>query len=142
MINEYIGAIQEERFEYKGFPCVVIMQAGCFRTGYVGIPKTHEKYGIHYNNLDIDCHGGLTYSNNTLIFQDDKDTWWIGFDTAHYGDGKDFESARELFKDYPKTLEQISHLEEVENMFPTYDMYASLDYCKNECMKIVEQLIN
>jgi hypothetical protein len=54
--------------------------------GYVGIPKSHPLYGKHYSDDEVenlDAHGGLTHSGED---QDDKDTWWFGFDCSHGGD--------------------------------------------------------
>lgn len=135
------GAIQEERFEYKGFTCVILMQAMAFRTGYVAIPKGHELYHIDYNDISICCHGGLTYSRPYLVDQNDEDTWWIGFDTGHYGDGYDYDVAIDLFKDYPETVEQINRIKELNCGFNDYFMARSLQYCKKECEAIVDQII-
>lgn len=132
----YIGAITEKRFEYRGFPCVVIMQALCFRTGYVGVPK-----GRALNLDDIDCHGGITYSRHSLIGQEDTDRWWIGFDTGHAFDGYDVEGAKKLFKDYPETLKEIEKTIEFAcaliNQYPA----ATLEYCEEQCRSIVDQVI-
>lgn len=35
-----MACIQEKRFDYNCFPCVVLFQSMGHRTGYVGIPKT------------------------------------------------------------------------------------------------------
>lgn len=54
--------------------------------GYVGIPKNHPLWGKHYSDdetMYIHTHGGLTHSGED---QDDKDTWWFGFDCSHGGD--------------------------------------------------------
>lgn len=80
--------IVEERFEYKGFPCVVLFQSLGFRTGYVGLPKGHKYYGKHYDLIPVDCHCGLTYGDYNLCGQVDKDTYWIGFDCGHCCDKK------------------------------------------------------
>src|SRR3990167_548793 len=32
--------------------------------GYLGVPPNHPWYGKHYNNIDCDVHGGLTYSEH------------------------------------------------------------------------------
>ena len=140
-IDSYKGAIQEKRFEYKGFPCVVLMQALGFRTGYVGIPKGHELYGVGYGNIDIDCHGGLTYSSNYLIDQNDDDMWWIGFDCGHYCDGYDMDRAVELFKDYPEVIKQINSMQEIDifNIY-TSEHAKSLKFCEEQCRLIVDQL--
>lgn len=65
--------IEEERFEYKGFPCVVLFQQMGFGTGYVGLPKGHKYYGKEYDSIPVDCHCGLTYSDNNLHHQTDTD---------------------------------------------------------------------
>jgi hypothetical protein len=54
--------------------------------GYVGITKSHPLWGKHYSDDEtenLDAHGGLTHSGED---QDDKDTWWFGFDCSHGGD--------------------------------------------------------
>lgn len=136
----YVGAITEKRFEYKGFPCVVVMQALCFRTGYVGVPKGHVLYGNAEAPESIVCHGGVTYCRHSLIGQNDKDIWWIGFDTGHCWDGYDEKAARELFKDYPETLKAINQ-SKVYRMFQSEYPAATLEYCEEECRNMVEQII-
>lgn len=44
--------------------------------GYVTVPKKHHYYGLSYNDVMANVHGGLTYS--------DKGTF--GFDCSHAGD--------------------------------------------------------
>jgi hypothetical protein len=48
--------------------------------GYIVLPKFHQYDGIHYNNIPVEVHGGLTYS------QYENGNWVIGFDTCHVGD--------------------------------------------------------
>lgn len=88
--------IVEERFEYKGFLCVVLFQPMGYRTGYVGLPKGHKYYKKDYNKLPIDCHCGLTYSREYLYGQEDKETWWIGFDCGHICDSRDIDSVKNI----------------------------------------------
>jgi hypothetical protein len=54
--------------------------------GYVAVPPTHPAYKIYYDNIDIDIHGGLTYSQYGNGKIAPKDWWVFGFDTAHYND--------------------------------------------------------
>lgn len=56
--------------------------------GYVGLPKNHMLFGLHYDiiNESIDVHGGLTWSADHLPNQQPDGLWWVGFDTAHAGD--------------------------------------------------------
>ena len=62
--------------------------------GYVLIPEGHPLHGTHYDNIDVDVHGGLTFSELVTeemleIFNLEKEDigkWCVGFDTAHYQD--------------------------------------------------------
>lgn len=58
--------------------------------GYVALPKGHPWYGMDYNEIPVDIHGGLTFSQLASNWAEDHDfdpeSWVIGFDTAHYGD--------------------------------------------------------
>lgn len=141
MNTEFCRAVQEKRFEYKGFPCVILMQCMAFRTGYVGIPKGHKYYEKDYDSIDIHCHGGLTYSEKYLALQEDENIWWIGFDTGHYCDGKDYDRARELFANYPKSLEQLNLMQSIESKFISNEHIRTLEYCEEQCKEIVEQLL-
>lgn len=58
-----------------------------YANGYVGVPPGHPWYGINYNSIDVDVHGGLTFSEHKLPFCElDDEIWWVGFDVCHYGD--------------------------------------------------------
>ena len=56
-----------------------------YACGYVGVPKGHPWYGQDYYSVDVSIHGGLTYSGKNPSSKID-DLWWLGFDTAHFGD--------------------------------------------------------
>jgi hypothetical protein len=78
-----------KEFSAYGYTCRVL--GGPFKNynGYVGVPKGHPAFNVQYENLGIDVHGGLTFSQmgtkNSLRFPN-PEIWWIGFDTAHIGD--------------------------------------------------------
>jgi len=58
--------------------------------GYVRIPEGHPYYEKTYDDIPVSVHGGLTFSNH--VFDDGEyfsDGYWVGFDTAHYGDTKE-----------------------------------------------------
>lgn len=77
--------------------------------GYVLLPHNHPFYNKHYDDIDVNVHGGLTYSNkfesnnfmrwieNLKIdgdvtlenFKKFENYWMIGFDTNHAGDSLD-----------------------------------------------------
>ena len=63
-----------------------------YACGYVAIPKGHKYYGVDYDDIDVDVHGGLTHSalvvgdENYDVFKDYVGYWVVGFDTCHAGD--------------------------------------------------------
>ena len=58
-----------------------------YGNGYIGLPNTHPWYEKDYNDIDVNIHGGLTYSEHGVgKIREDTELWWIGFDTAHYQD--------------------------------------------------------
>ena len=136
-----MNAIVEKEFEYEGFKCKVLFLASCYRCGYVGIPSTHELYGKEYDDIAVGCHGGLTYAESYLNGKYDG-LWWIGFDCAHWGDGKDFDKGKELFKNNPEAMRMIIQMEQLENMLnrDVVEKPKSLDYCIRECQSIVRQI--
>lgn len=81
---------------YKGYE-FRILNLGPHPTAYVNIPANHPCFGKSYNEIydygiDIDVHGGLTYSNQKLRTESDYLVgWWIGWDYAHYDDYSGFE---------------------------------------------------
>lgn len=134
--------ILEKSFEYAGYTCVVLMTEMGHRCGYVGIPKDNRLYNIYYDELNkyIGCHGGLTYSSSELHCVNDKDTWWIGFDCAHFRDRPDFTTAKQMFKDNQKVIKPLEIMEEMT----IYECgtVKTLAFCEEQCKDIVKQVIN
>ena len=101
-------------FEYK------IVSYGTHPCCYVAIPQCHKFFEKHCDDIDIDCHGGLTFSDYR-DFGDGKE-YYIGWDYAHYEDYsgiyeldflKEFNhnhykkwTTRELLEDVKKVIEQ------------------------------------
>ncbi len=128
--------VTEARFEHEGFPCVVLFMPMGHRCGYVGVPKTHPVYG-GYHELDIDCHGGLTYAEGHLQNQKDTETWWIGFDCAHWLDAPDKEAVQKYFPETYERLKDTTYYQAQE-----WSVVRSLEYVKNQCCMVAEQLKN
>lgn len=94
--------------EATSWLCVVRWSETGVLCGYVGIPESHPLFGIHYLDEDfkgIDVHGGVTFTDH---WDDDKATWWIGFDYGHYGDTPDEEIAIKEVEKFAKQLSKIS----------------------------------
>lgn len=132
MEKRVLFPIKECEFEYKGFKCVVLFMPFGYRCGYVGIPK--EEYKIE-NTDYIECHGGITYSDNSLQCCDDTDKHWIGFDCAHCYDGFDTETMKEYYSDCEEIMAYLKFYEDVKP-----STFWTKRQCKNECMRIVNQI--
>lgn len=66
-----------------------IMNFGTHPVAYVEIPKNHKLYGERRYSIDIDVHGGITYTSPELYiapYEEIKDSWFIGWDYGHAGD--------------------------------------------------------
>ena len=87
-------------------PVAAFCGAG-YANGYVAVPPSHPLHGKRYDDpdVDIDIHGGLTFSESMADLNEEafaadiecidfdnfdeipKDYWVFGFDTMHYDDG-------------------------------------------------------
>lgn len=130
---------KEKEFRYKRYKCVILFTSLGHRCGYVGIPKKHFLYNKNYCDMNICCHGGLTYGANYLQQTNSTNLYWIGFDCGHYGDGQDVESTERYFKGYPKVLSRVKELNK-DSFFGNFSA-KSLEFCEQECMQIVDQII-
>jgi hypothetical protein len=95
-----------------------IFDLGSHPTAYIKIGKNNKFYNINYFDYDIDInvHGGITYTNNRLPIwygKQYKDSWFIGWDYAHAGDytlywnkGKKY-TLEEIIKDCKKVINQV-----------------------------------
>ena len=115
----------EKHWVYKGFPCVVkVIEHLGHRCGYVGLTKDHPLYGQKRYDFDLECNGGITYSESSLSEVEDTEHWWLGFDYAHFWDRPD-----------PAYAD------------PDWMSYFVLDYCTTttylpEAIKDVEYLVD
>lgn len=73
------------RSQYNGFEYIVISY-GIHPCAYVKIPKEHPLYGMNYSEIDIECHGGLSFSGSLSEILNGEDGFWIGWDYSHYND--------------------------------------------------------
>lgn len=125
----------EAMHEYRGYTCAVLLMPLGHRCGYVGIPKGKPYYGYRYGKLDfVDCHGGLTYSEDFLKADGVPDgRWWIGFDCMHAYDHPDIEAVRRVFGG--------KQAEVVERYSLPHGEVRTLGFCERDCDLIVDQLL-
>ena len=107
--------------EYMGYR-FYILNLGTHPTAYIEIPEGHDLFGKHYDDINIDVHGGLTYAEDHLRGVKEN-SWFIGWDYAHAGDygGYDVKwigtklygeedkkwTTEEIFDDVVNVIEQI-----------------------------------
>lgn len=120
-------------FVHKGFKCLVLRHSTLKHLrGYVALPKEHPYYGCHYDNLNVDVHGGLTFGKKGDGKDWEPNYWWIGFDCAHAGDytpGIEEMLTTAGFKKGPKGIKGVFR-----------ETYKSIDYVKKEVRKLARQL--
>lgn len=68
---------------YQGIDFYVL-SLGTHPCAYIDVTNTSLN-NKNYSDIDVSCHGGLTYSRNYLATVDKKG-WFIGWDYAHYMD--------------------------------------------------------
>lgn len=71
-----------------------ILSLGTHPTAYIKLPNDSKYFGKVYDDIQIDVHGGLTYSRDHLwTGEGEKEIngWFIGWDYAHYGDYMGYE---------------------------------------------------
>ncbi len=131
------GAWRQEpdrlEFEHAGFACLLHRGPIGQWCGYCGVPPSHPMYGKHYDDVAVDVHGGLTYSDrcqkegpicHTPKPGEPDDLYWFGFDCAHLGDlapGMLRVGGRMIYSD-------------------TGDIYRDLSYVRDETERLAEQL--
>jgi hypothetical protein len=68
-----------------GIRCLLKRGPAAF-CGYVGIPKDHPLAGFGYDDLPLNCHGGLTFAKLGEGKFFPEGWYFYGWDYAHLGD--------------------------------------------------------
>jgi len=63
----------------------IVVQGPVCLCGYVGIPLDHPLAGKHYDDIDLPCHGGMTFSGEGTGEYLPKGFYWYGWDYGHAG---------------------------------------------------------
>lgn len=127
-----------EKGTYKTFNYVIVSY-GTHPCCYVEIPKIHPYYHMHYDDIKIECHGGLTFSNYKSFDELPKRKYYIGWDYHHPGD-------------YYLPATSLSgmlfdiHNELIQQCNPTYFLKDKKKWTvkemRDEIIKVIEQIIN
>jgi hypothetical protein len=108
--------------------------------GYVGVEPGHSAYGKDYDDVAVDVHGGLTYSDRCFDGPEERsichipepgttdDVWWLGFDCAH---------AYDLA---PEMRALMLRAGIARAPYWDEDVYRTLAYVQGECAQLAVQL--
>jgi hypothetical protein len=76
-----------------GLPGLIVRNHMGALCGYVAVPPGHPLHGRDFGDLDLSCHGGLTYGaacRGDVCHKpapgEPDNVWWFGFDCAHSRD--------------------------------------------------------
>jgi hypothetical protein len=143
---------------YKDYEYLVVLNTNGHRCGYVAIPPEHkysqtpEETGLspggqvskryNYYDLEIECHGGLTFMApdhglKDLIPNACNDIW-IGFDCGHCWDACDTETHLKYFGE-DENVKRRSFFDTMR--LPNDQSVKSYHYAAMECESIIDQLI-
>ena len=77
--------------KYNGISYYVISY-GTHPCAYLGFSEDSEFFKKNYMDVNIDCHGGLTFSGQKDFINEQE--WLLGWDYAHFGDQCSFMEGR------------------------------------------------
>lgn len=130
--NGYVAVNEGHPFYGKGYDTLVHVndtEAIQFNGNYIGLllaaasPET--EVGLLRLDTAINVHGGITYADKDLNGIENGffgNVWWFGFDTAHSGDLRVYQT-------------------DTDRKFPmNHDEYRDLAYVTAETQQLAEQL--
>ena len=119
--------------------------------GYVGVMRGHPMWGKTYQDDEVDlrCHGGITYSASCFPMERDNQTqdyWVFGFDTAHAGD-LNLVGIKPMYEMYKQNKDPsclmlaTNHVPKLNknNLFGG-EVYRDMVYVKKEVKSLYKQL--
>ena len=110
----------KKEFNYKGFDCCILRPRAKIMghlNGYVKLDEGHKYYNKDYDDILVEVHGGLTFSN--LMSKGNgylPEGFWIGFDCAHFED----------------LIPMMSNMD---------GTYRNMEYVEQEIKNMVDQLL-
>ena len=135
------------RFEYRGIICIIrrvctrepnaINEAyfGGHLCGYLLLPNDHPLYGKQAGEIDLNCWGGITWSEET------EQGWTIGFDCGHSGD---IVPTLEIFRNSDPEYIELKKKFPIPEEFKQYSLfnpkYRTIDFCIKECKSLAKQV--
>jgi hypothetical protein len=117
-----------------GLPGMIVRNRSGALCGYVAVNPDHPLYGKHYDEVGVDVHGGLTYSNacRGVICHipepgQPDNVWWFGFDCHH-------------LMDYAPGMAAVMKRAGIPNEAESPIHYKPIGYVRQEVESLAEQL--
>lgn len=129
--------------EATGLDCLILRAPSTGALcGYVGVPEGHSCYGLGYDDVPVDVHGGLTFAGPCQDGEAEDparichfpgpgrsdDVWWLGFDCAHFMDVS------------PLMEERLTLVMGERYPGSGVAVYREFAYVQEECRRLAEQL--
>jgi hypothetical protein len=150
--GEWVEEPDLVKFKYKDIECMVTRVAmevpyakdfhmfGGFLNGYVALTADHSFYQKKYEDILVDCHGGLTFGETY------DNHYWIGFDCSH---SFDYVPSTENMKKMAPCMESVRNWERkakemfgINSAFVSIKQYRNIEFCISECKSIIDQLLD
>lgn len=131
---------------HAGLPCLAVRNHHGAWCGYAAVPPGHPLHGKGYDNVDVDVHGGLTYSEfcrgeicHVSAPGEPDNVFWFGFDCHHGGDFGPGMHA--MFRKHGDPFGQPEYDDAQAATSGQYvDVYRTLDYVQAETNRLADQL--
>lgn len=100
-VREVVDAEMGHIFEdfYENNVRVLIMRGSNSLCAYMGVPADHPLADLNYDDLPVECHGGLTWSGAGDGKNWPKGWYWYGWDYVHLGDMATYHFTCDALKD-------------------------------------------
>lgn len=135
--GEWIDEPDYVSWKHKDYVCEIMRNGFGSLCGYVTLPESHPWYGNEMEEIHVEVHGGLTFN----MVKDERHI--IGFDCAHKNDVIPAvkEVDIEMQKISPDIYERLTK-DATEMKIKEIQTYKNIEFVKNECEKLVDQLID
>ncbi len=143
--GEWVEEPDSVQLEYKGYRAIIermfvrepyatqVAYFGGYLCGYVRIPSDHPLYKS--KEIDLDCHQSVT-------FDEVHEERLIGFDCAHSGDYVPTSEHMRRTDTVRRELKKMFPLPEGFEKFALFNpVYRNIQYCIDQCIGMVDQLI-
>lgn len=131
---------------HASLPCFVLRNHHGAWCGYVGVAAGHPAYGLGYHDVDVEVHGGLSYSApcsppicHVPAPGEPDEVYWFGFDCGHGFDIMPGIDAR-VREAYAASGQTPPALLEQFLAFLHPEKYRPLAYAQAETNRLAEQL--